>query len=178
MSTYVIDNSHSEVGFSVRHMVFAKVRGHFGKWAATLQLDPSDVTRSSVEVKIDANSIDTREEKRDGHLRSPDFLDTARYPELAFKSRRVATIDGKRFEVVGDLTIRDVTREVTLEVEELGRGTDPWGNDRIAFTAKTAINRADFGLKWNQALETGGVLVGDKVEIEINLEAMAARKAA
>jgi polyisoprenoid-binding protein YceI len=175
MTTYTIDQSHSDVGFSVRHMVFAKVRGHFTKWTAQLAFDPADPSRTSVEASIDTASIDTREEKRDGHLRSPDFLDAAKYPAMTYKSRKVEAAGTKKFKVAGDLTIRDVTRPVVLEVEELGRGKDPWGNDRVAFVGKTSIDRGDFGLKWNQALEAGGVLVGEKVDIEIDVEVVAAK---
>jgi polyisoprenoid-binding protein YceI len=175
MTTYTIDHSHSDVGFSVRHMVFAKVRGHFTKWTAQLAFDAANPTGTSVEASIDTASIDTREEKRDGHLKSPDFLDVAKFPAMTFKSRKVEGAGAKKYKVTGDLTIRDVTRAVALEVEELGRGKDPWGSDRIAFVGKASIDRGDFGLKWNQALEAGGVLVGEKVDIEIDVEVVAAK---
>ena len=175
MVSYTVDNAHSDVGFSVRHMVFAKVRGHFTKWTAQIAFDPSDPTKSAVEATIDAASIDTREPQRDGHLKSADFLDVEKYPTITFKSRRVERAGDKRYKVVGDLTIHGVTRETTLESEELGRGKDPWGNERVIFSAKGSVNRADFGLKWNQALETGGVLVGDKVEIEVDAEVIQAK---
>jgi polyisoprenoid-binding protein YceI len=170
MTTYTIDNAHSDVGFSIRHMVFAKVRGHFTKWTAELAFDAGDPSKSSVQATIDVGSIDTREEKRDGHLKSPDFFDAAKFPAMTFKSKKVEGAGPKRYKVTGDLTIRDVTRPVVLDLEELGSGKDPWGNQRIAFAAKTSIERGDFGLKWNQALETGGVLVGEKVDIEIDVE--------
>jgi polyisoprenoid-binding protein YceI len=178
MTTYSIDNAHSDVGFSVRHMVFAKVRGHFTKWSANLSFDPANPTASSFDVEIDAASIDTREPQRDGHLKSPDFLDVIKYPTITFKSRRVEGAGPKKYTAIGDLTVHGVSREVALEVEELGGGKDPWGNQRVLFNAKTSINRTDFGLKWNQALEAGGVLVGEKVEIEIDVEAVAAAKTA
>jgi polyisoprenoid-binding protein YceI len=174
MTTYTIDNAHSDIGFSVRHMVFAKVRGHFTKWTANLVLNESDVAKSSVEVSIDAASIDTRESQRDGHLRSGDFLDAEKYPKITYKSRRIDGAGAKKYKVTGDLTIHGVTREVPLEVEETGRGKDPWGNHRIGFSARTSIERSAFGLKWNQALETGGVLVADRVDIELDIEAVAA----
>jgi polyisoprenoid-binding protein YceI len=177
MSTYSIDNAHSDVGFTVRHMVFAKVRGHFKSWSANLSFDPADPTKSSVSVEIDAASIDTREAQRDGHLKSPDFLDVATHPTITFKSRRVEGAGPKKYKAIGDLTIRGVTREVVLDVEELGGGKDPWGNQRAIFNAKTAIDRTDFGLKWNQALEAGGVLVGERVDIEIDVEAVAGKAA-
>jgi polyisoprenoid-binding protein YceI len=175
MTTYSIDNSHSDVGFSVRHMVFAKVRGHFNKWTASLSFDAADPTKSSVTVEIDAGSIDTREPQRDGHLKSPDFLDVVSHPTITFKSRHVEGAGPKKFKATGDLTIRGVTREVVLDVEELGAGKDPWGNERVLFNAKTAIDRTDYGLKWNQALEAGGVLVGERVDIEIDVEAVAGK---
>jgi polyisoprenoid-binding protein YceI len=172
MATYTIDYSHSDVGFSVRHMVFAKVRGHFAKWTANLVFDEANPAKSSVEATIEAATIDTREAQRDGHLRSPDFLDAEKYPQLTFKSKRVESEGKGRFKVTGDLTIRGVTHEVPLEVEELGTGKDPWGNEKVGFHAKTTINRTDWGLKWNQALEAGGVLVGEKVDIELDIEAV------
>lgn len=174
MTTYTIDNAHSDIGFSVRHMVFAKVRGHFTKWTANLVLNESDVAKSSVDVSIDSASIDTREAQRDGHLRSGDFLDAEKHPKITYKSRRIEGTGGKKYKVIGDLTIHGVTREVPLEVEETGRGKDPWGNHRIGFSARTSIERSAFGLKWNQALETGGVLVADRVDIELDIEAVSA----
>jgi polyisoprenoid-binding protein YceI len=167
-----VDGVHSAVNLTVRHMVISKVRGHFGKWSAKLQLDTAEQTRSSVEVDIEAASIETGVADRDTHLRSPDFLDAARYPTLRYRSRRVEAATKDRLRVVGDLTIRDVTREVILDVEYGGQGKDPWGNTRVGFTASTSVSRKDFGLTWNQALETGGVLVADRVDIEIELQAI------
>jgi polyisoprenoid-binding protein YceI len=173
MTTYTIDNAHSDISFSVRHMMFAKVRGHFTKWSASLAFDPSSAAASSIEVAIDAASIDTREAQRDGHLKSADFLDSESHPKITYKSRKVEVAGAGKYKVVGDLAIRGVTREVVLDVEQTGKGKDPWGNERVAFLAKTSINRNDYGLKWNQALEAGGVLVGEKVEIEIDVQAIA-----
>jgi polyisoprenoid-binding protein YceI len=167
-----VDGAHSAVNLAVRHMVISKVRGHFGKWSAKLALDTSDLTKSSVEVDVQAASIETGVADRDTHLRSPDFLDVAKYPTLRYRSRRVDAVSKDRLRVVGDLTIRDVTREVALDVEYGGQGKDPWGKTRIGFTATTSINRKDFGLTWNQALETGGVLVADRVDIEIEIQAI------
>ena len=167
-----IDTAHSQITFTVRHMVFAKVRGRFGKWTGALQLDPQDLGKSKVEVAIDASSIDTSEAQRDGHLKSPDFFDVARFPELKFKSRGVETRGTDQARVSGDLTLHGVTKEVVLDVEISGRGKDPWGNERIGFSATTAIDRTDFGLKYNQALEAGGVLVGTRVDIDIDLQAV------
>lgn len=173
MTTYSIDNTHSDITFSVRHMVFAKVRGHFTKWTSELVFDPTDPSRSSVSVSIDATSIDTREAQRDGHLKSPDFLDTEKFPTITYKSRTVERKGDKKYAVVGDLTIHGVTKPVTLEVDALGGGKDPWGNERLGFAAKTKIDRGDFGLKWNQVLEAGGVLVGEHIEIEADVEVVA-----
>jgi len=167
-----LDAAHSAVNLAVRHMVISKVRGHFGKWSVKLQLDTAELTRSTVEVDIEAASIETGVADRDAHLRSPDFLDAAKYPTLRYRSRRVEAASKDRLRVVGDLTIRDVTREVVLDVEYGGQGKDPWGNTRVGFTATATINRKDFGLTWNQALETGGVLVADRVDIELELQAI------
>ena len=167
-----VDGAHSAVNLAVRHMVISKVRGHFTKWNAKLALDMADLTKSSVEVEIEAASIDTGVSDRDTHLRSADFLDVQKYPTLTYRSRKVEVVSKERLRVVGDLTIRGVTREVPLDVEVGGQGKDPWGNVRAGFSATTSINRKDFGLTWNQALETGGVLVADRVDIEIELEAV------
>jgi polyisoprenoid-binding protein YceI len=167
-----VDGAHSSVNLTVRHMVISKVRGHFAKWNAKLALDTADLSRSSLDVEIDAASIETGVADRDNHLRSPDFLDVQKYPALRYKSRRVEALSKERLRVVGDLTIRNVTREVVLDVEYGGQGKDPWGNQRIGFTATASLNRKDFGLTWNQALETGGVLVADRVDIEIELQAI------
>ncbi|HEY3594576.1 MAG TPA: YceI family protein [Polyangiaceae bacterium] len=170
MSTYSVDNAHSDISFSVRHMVFAKVRGHFKTWTAQLSYDPQNPTKSSVSAEIDTASIDTRDPQRDGHLKSPDFLDADKFPKLVFKSKRIEPAGTGHYKVTGDLTIRDGTHEITLDVEETGRGKDPWGNDRIGFAAKGTLDRGTWGLKWNQALEAGGVLVGEKVDIEIEAQ--------
>jgi polyisoprenoid-binding protein YceI len=167
-----VDGAHSAVNLTVRHMVISKVRGRFAKWNATLALDTADLSRASVAVEIDSASIDTGVADRDAHLRSPDFLDAAKYPTLRYRSRRVEAASRDRLRVVGDLTIRDVTREVVLDVEYGGQGKDPWGNQRVGFTATASLNRKDFGLTWNQALETGGVLVADRVDVEIELQAV------
>lgn len=169
---YTIDAAHSAINFSVRHMVFAKVRGRFGAWSAKLHLDEQDIAKSHVEVSIDVGSIDTGVDKRDEHLRSADFFETEKFPAMTFKSTKVEPGKGARLNVTGELTIRDVTREVVLEVEEGGRGKDPWGNERVAYSASAHIDRRDFGLRWNQVLEAGGVLVGDRIDIEIDLQAV------
>jgi polyisoprenoid-binding protein YceI len=169
-----IDSSHSSVHFSVRHLVIAKVRGTFARWSGTVQAAGGDFSKATIDVTIDASSIDTGVAQRDAHLKSPDFFDVAQYPELRFVGKRVEPRSGKDVDVVvhGDLTIRGITREVALHVEQHGQAKDPWGNVRAAFTAKTTIDRKDFGLTWNQLLESGGVMVGDRVEIEAEIEAV------
>jgi polyisoprenoid-binding protein YceI len=173
MTAFKIDTAHSKIGFSVRHMMFAKVRGAFTKWSADLTLDPDAVASSSVKVTIDSSSIDTGEAQRDGHLKSPDFLDVAKYPTITFVSSKVDNAGAGKFKVTGDLTIHGVTHAAILDVEELGRGKDPWGHERIAFSAKTTVDRKSFGLGWNQILEAGGVLIGENVEIEIDVQTVA-----
>jgi polyisoprenoid-binding protein YceI len=170
--TWQVDGTHSAVNLTVRHMVISKVRGRFTRWNATLQLDTGNLARSAVEVDIEAASIDTGVADRDAHLRSPDFLDAASHPSLRYRSRRVEVVSPDRLRVIGDLTIRDVTREVALDVEYGGQGKDPWGNQRVGFAATASLNRKDFGLTWNQALEAGGVLVADRVDLEIELQAI------
>ena len=174
MSTerWEIDSSHSSLHFSVRHLVIAKVRGAFARWSGAVQVPDGDFSKATVAVTIDASSIETGVADRDGHLKSPDFFDAAQYPELRFVGKRVQRRSGDEIDVIGDLTIKGITREVVLRVEQHGQAKDPWGNVRAAFTATTTIDRKDFGLTWNQALETGGVLVGDKVEIEAEIQAV------
>jgi polyisoprenoid-binding protein YceI len=165
----VIDTSHSEVGFSVRHMVIAKVRGYFTKWSATIEAPNDDLEKAKLTVSIDAASIDTREAKRDAHLRSADFFDADQHPKLEFVSTKIER-SGDRYSVTGDLTIRGVTKPVVLAVESLGSGKDPWGNTRLGFSARATIARKEWGLNWNQALELGGVLVGEDVTLEIEAQ--------
>jgi len=169
-----IDLAHSGVTFSVRHMVIAKVRGRFARFSGDVHIDEKDLTRSTVNIVVDAASIDTGIADRDAHLRSPDFLDVEKFPALTYVSKRVEKVSATEYRLVGDLTIRDTTREVPLEIEYGGLGKDPWGKERMGFTAKAHLDRKEFGLRWNQALETGGVLVGDRVDIDIELEAVKA----
>lgn len=166
------DLVHSSINFHVRHLMVSKVHGRFSKWSGILELDEQDLTRSRVEVTIDASSIDTKEQKRDDHLRSADFLEVERYPTITFKSTNVTREGDEEFRVVGDLTIHGVTRPVTLEVEGGGRVADPWGGTRTGFSARTSISRKDFGLTWNVALEAGGFVVGDKLDINLEIEAV------
>ena len=175
MTTWNIDSSHSGIHFAVRHMVVSKVRGAFTKYQGTINFDEQKPEASKVSVRIEAASIDTREPQRDGHLRSADFFDVERFPTLSFESTKVEKLKGERYRVSGDLVIHGVTQPVELEVEYLGVGKDPWGNERIGFQAETSVSRKDFGLSWNQALEAGGVLVGDKVEISIDAQGVKAQ---
>jgi polyisoprenoid-binding protein YceI len=168
---WIIDPSHSGIHFSIRHMVFAKVRGAFTRWQGTLDFDEADPTRSRVEVRIEAASIDTHEPKRDAHLRSADFFDMEQHPELRFVSTAIEKT-GDRCAVTGELSLHGVTRPITLDAEILGAGKDPWGNERMSLSATGSVNRKDFGLGWNQVLETGGVLVGETVEIAAEIEAV------
>ena len=167
-----IDSSHSSLQFSVRHLVIAKVRGSFARWSGTINVPDGDFSKATVNVTIDASSIDTGVADRDGHLKSPDFFDVAQHPELRFVGKRVQPRSEGEIDVVGELTLKGITREVVLRVEQHGHAKDPWGNLRAAFTAKTSIDRKDFGLTWNQVLETGGVMVGDRVDIEAEIEAV------
>ena len=165
------DLVHSSIGFWVRHLMVSKVHGRFSQWSGSLEFDEQDPGASRVTVSIEAASIDTREASRDAHLRSPDFLDAERFPQITFTSSSVTRKAGDLL-VTGELTIRGVTRPVQLGVEYSGRVTDPWGGERLGFSAKTAINRSDFGLAWNQVLEAGGVVVGDRIEISLEVEAV------
>lgn len=166
---WTIDPSHSSVGFSVRHMMITNVRGEFQRLAGEVRFDPGDLDASAVTATIEVASINTREAKRDEHLRSADFFDAERFPAITFASKRIART-GDGYEVVGDLTIRDVTREVRLAVEDVtAEHADPWGNRRIGASAKTKIRRSEFGITWNAALELGGVLVGDEITIIIEV---------
>jgi polyisoprenoid-binding protein YceI len=177
--TYDIDTSHAVAGFKVRHLMLAHVRGQLGPVTGTVFIDEADLSRSRVDVSIDARGIDTREPRRDEHLRSADFLDAANHPNVTFKSTRVEAPRGAAgdLRVTGDLTIRGVTRPVTLEVEALPPTIkDPWGNARRGVSARGRINRKSWGLEWNMALEAGGVVVGDEVALEIEAE-LVARKA-
>ena len=171
VSTWQIDPAHTDVGFSVKHLMISTVRGRFGVVRGTIRLDPADFARSSADVEIETASIDTRQEQRDVHLRSADFFDATVHPLITFRSRTAERIDGERFTLTGDLTIRGVTREVVLRGTDEGRGVDPWGAEKAAFSAETTIDRRDFGLMWNQALETGGVLVANEIRITLDVQA-------
>lgn len=165
-----IDSQHTEINFTVRHMMISNVRGRFEKFDGEVEFDEENPSASSVDVKIDAASINTKERQRDDHLRSADFLNAEKYPYLTFKSKRVEVIDDQHGRIIGDLTIRDITREVVLDTRYSGTAKSPWGNTSAGFTATTVINRKDWNLVWNVALETGGWLVGDEIKISIEIE--------
>ena len=168
--TWQLDKAHSSINFSVRHMMISTVRGRFEEFDGTFDINEAAPAQSKIEVKIWAASINTKEPQRDGHLRSPDFFDAEKYPTITFKSTRVEKSDDRRARLIGDLTIKDVTKQVALDVEYAGQTKSPWGTINAGFTASTNINRKDWGLTWNQVLETGGVLVGDEITINIELE--------
>jgi polyisoprenoid-binding protein YceI len=170
-TTWQIDTVHSSITFSVRHLIIAKVRGRFTKWSGALQIDDQHPEASRVDVRIDAASVDTNEPQRDAHLRSADFLDTDHFPELTFASTRVERRGDEELRITGDLTIRGITHPAVLEVEQGGQIKDPWGNDRRGFAAKTTIDRKAFNVSFNQVLDTGGFALGEKVEINLELEA-------
>ncbi len=170
-TTWQIDAKHSLVEFAVKHMMFTTAKGRFSDLTGTIVHDEADPARSSVEVEIAAASIDTRDESRDAHLRSGDFFDVERFPTIRFKSTRVEAAGRDKLRVIGDLTIRDVTREVVLDTELTGQGVNPWGQQVAGFTAETKINRKDYALTWNAALEAGGVLVSDDVKITLEIQA-------
>ena len=168
---YELDAAHSHVGFSVRHMMVSKTKGRFAEVTGTIRIG-DDPLESSVEVEIPVASIDTRDESRDGHLRSADFFDAEQHPVLRYRSTSVTPVGKDRWRVDGELTVRGITQPVPLDVTFEGGAKDPWGSDRVGFTARGELDREAFGLTWNQALETGGVLVGKQVRIEIEAEAV------
>ena len=168
---YTIDAAHSRIGFVARHAMVTKVRGQFADYTATAHVDTENPAASSAEVTIDVASINTGSPDRDGHLRSPDFFDVEKYPTITFRSTDVQR-DGQEWTVIGDLTIKDVTKPVTIVFEETGTAVDPFGNTRVGFEGSVTVNRKDWGLTWNAALETGGVLVSDKVTLEFDISAI------
>ena len=170
--TYTLDVAHSRLGFVARHAMVTKVRGAFNQFEGTTTLDGANPSNSSVAITIDVNSVDTRNEQRDGHLRTNDFFDIANFPKITFTSTSIAHEGGNDFTVTGDLTIKDVTKSVSFPLEFTGAVKDPWGNDRIGFEGSTVINRTDYGVNFNAALEAGGVLVSEKVTLEFELAAV------
>jgi polyisoprenoid-binding protein YceI len=176
-STWTLDPAHSSIEFSAKHLMITTVKGRLADARGTITIDEADPERSTAEVEIAAASIDTRADQRDQHLRSPDFLDVEKFPTISFKSRRIEGArkePGAAFRVIGDLTIHGVTREVTLDATYEGAGRDPWGGDRLSFSASTKIDRREFGLVWNTALESGGVLVSNDIKIQIEVQTIRA----
>jgi polyisoprenoid-binding protein YceI len=169
--SYTVDLDHTNVGFKVKHMMVSYTKGHFKKFQGTVMVDEKNPAKSQIDITIDAASIDTELEKRDEHLRSAEFFDAANHPNITFKSKKIKVVNATQWSVVGDLTIRGVTKEITLNVSDIGKDVkDPWGGVRRGATASTKVSRKDFGLNWNAALEAGGVAVGDEVSIDLDIE--------
>lgn len=168
---WALDAGHSSVDFSVKHMMIANVKGTFKNFEATIEADPADLTTATIEFSIDTASVDTRNEDRDNHLRSADFFDVENHPKMTFKATSIKKTDDGEYDVTGDLTIRGTTKPQTFAVTFEGSGKDPWGNEKAGFGVKGNISRSEYGLTWNAALETGGVLVGDKVKISLDVQA-------
>jgi polyisoprenoid-binding protein YceI len=169
--TYTVDPSHSEVSFQIRHMV-SQVRGRFNDYTGTVNMDPKNMANSSVEFHIKATSIDTNSADRDKHLRTADFFDVEKYPEITFKSESIAPAGKDKYNVTGTLTLHGVSKKITLPVTFLGQAKDPWGGTRAGFQTDTKLDRKDYGIVWNKAIDNGGVLLGDDVSIAINLESV------
>lgn len=168
---WALDPAHSSVDFSVRHMMIANVKGTFNNFEAAIDADPADLTSAIIEFSIDTASVDTRNTDRDAHLVSGDFFDVENHPNMTFVSTKIEKTDEGEYNLTGNLTLRGVTKQETFAVTYEGQGKDPWGNEKVGFSAAGTINRSDYGLVWNAALETGGVLVGDKVKINLQLQA-------
>jgi polyisoprenoid-binding protein YceI len=170
-TNWALDTAHSSVDFSVRHMMIANVKGTFNSFNAVIEADPTDLTTANIEFTVDTASVDTRNKDRDGHLVSADFFDVENYPTMTFKATNIVKTGEGEYNVTGDLTLRGVTKQETFAVTYEGSGKDPWGNEKVGFSAEGSINRSDYGLVWNAALETGGVLVGDKIKINLQIQA-------
>ncbi|TDG00159.1 YceI family protein [Paenibacillus piri] len=171
-SKWAVDATHSSIDFTIRHMMIAKVKGTFHTFEAEIEADPNDLTSADVQFAVELASIDTRNNDRDTHLRTADFFDVEKYPKMTFKSNRIVKTDEGEYEVSGDLTLHGVTRPETFSVTFEGSGKDPWGNERAGFSAQGTIKRSDFGLTYNAALETGGVLIADEVKVSLEIEAL------
>ena len=170
MTKFNLDAAHSTIDFSVKHMMVSKVKGSFTNFTADLDGNADDLTGATISFDIDVKSINSNNEDRDNHLRSADFFDSETYPSIKFVATDIKKKDDGEYDVTGDLTIKDVTKPVTFDVEYGGKGTNPWGQEVVAFSADAKVNRKEFGLTWNQALETGGVLVGEDIKITVELE--------
>ena len=168
---WAVDLSHSSVEFSVKHMMISKVKGAFNEFSANIEADPTDLTTANLDFSVNVASVDTRSVDRDAHLRSADFFDIENHPSMTFKSTSIKNNGDSEYEVTGDLTIRAITRPEKFEVTFEGQGKDPWGNEKVGFSADGKIKRSDYGLTWNAALETGGVLVGDQIKIALQVQA-------
>lgn len=171
MTKWTIDTVHSSVEFSVRHMMMAKVKGVFHQFDANIEADPTDLTTANIDFTIQTASVDTRNEDRDNHLRSADFFDTESHPTLTFRATQITQKGDGEYEITGDVTLRGVTRKETFYADYEGQGKDPWGNEKVGFSVEGKIKRSDYGLTWNAALETGGVLVSDEVKITLDIQA-------
>lgn len=169
-TVWAIDPTHSSIDFSVKHMMIANVKGTFHTFEAKVEADPADLTTASIEFNIDVNSIDTRNNDRDNHLRSADFFETEKFPQIQFKSTGIASKGDDEYDVTGDVTIRGITRSETFSVTFEGAGKDPWGNEKAGFSGKGKIKRSDYGLTYNAVLEAGGVLIGDEIKISLEIE--------
>jgi len=172
LERWEIDSGHSGIYFSIRHMMLARIHGQFSRWSGTLLSEQGDLARASMDILIDASSLETGLADRDAHLKSADFLNTARYPEMTFTGRVSARPRGKGLRILGQLTALGVAHDLTFAFETAGRTRDPWGHERAGFTARGSLDRRTLGLTWNQSLEAGGVLVGDQVDFEIEVEAV------
>lgn len=170
ISNWTLDQSHSGITFSVRHMMITNVRGSFNQFDATVSADASNFASADATITIEVNSINTKDEGRDGHLKSPDFFNAEQFPQIIFKKTSLESKGGDDYKLTGDITIAGVTKSITLNTEIAGPAKDPWGNEKLGVTADGVINRSEFGLTWNAALETGGLLVGDAIKIHIELE--------
>jgi len=169
-TNWKVDASHTNVGFEVEHMLIATVEGEFTKFDGTIETNGDDFTEATIDFTIDVNSISTDNEDRDGHLKSDDFFNAEKFPQIKFKSKSMTKAEGKMWKLVGDFTMRDVTKEIELDVKFRGLVNDPWGNTRVGFEISGEVNRFDYNLKWNNLLETGGLVVGDMVALDIDLE--------
>ncbi len=173
-SKWTIDPAHSSVDFSIKHMMIANVKGTFNRFDAVIEANPADLTTAQIEFNIELASIDTRNEDRDNHLRSADFFDVENHQTMTFKATNIVNNGDGEYDVTGDLSLHGVTKKETFTVVYEGSGKDPWGNEKVGFSVNGAIKRSDYGLTWNSALETGGVLVGDKVKISLDVQALRA----
>jgi len=170
-TNWIVDPTHSAIEFSVKHMMIAKVKGSFNKFEASILANPSDLTTAEIDFIVDVASIDTRNADRDNHLRSADFFDVEKNPTLTFKSTKIVKTDEDEYDVTGNVTLNGVTQEETFSITFEGQGKDPWGNEKAGFSGKGKVKRSDYGLTYNAALETGGVLIGDQITLTIEIEA-------